>query len=110
MIKPQNVKPAKFPSFKVLYETKKFSIAWGTYDNEGPERLAMRWNGHHDSKSQGYPVRGAYPVWFMLPSEMSLSVLKGLDSVRNNGSNRKEIKRLLKEVIVRKRYEQASAS
>jgi hypothetical protein len=91
---PEEVTQAKFPRFKVLYNDDVFSIAWGIYDEEPPERLAMRWNG--EPGEHGYPCRGKYPVWFMLPEELSVPLLKGLCGIESESAKRELIVEVLK--------------
>lgn len=74
------VRPAKFPFDHILYDDGDFAIAWGRYDNEGEKRLGMRWNG--GPKEAGYPCRGKYPVWFMLPEELSVPVVNALRGIK----------------------------
>jgi type VI protein secretion system component VasF len=77
----KQVHPAKFPKFRVLYEDRYFTVAWGMYDKEPPERLAMRWNG--GPNEAGYPRRGKYPVWFMLPKQLSAPLVKALLGIKS---------------------------
>ena len=70
------VHPAKFQKFRILFENLEFSIAWGEFNNEPPERLAMRWNGKQSKP--GFPKQGKYPTWFMLPEELSVPLVKAL--------------------------------
>ena len=79
---PNEVKPAKFPAPLVIYNDpeEEFSIAWGPYKG-GSKRLAIRWNG--DGDETGYPNRGKYPCWFMIPDNLILLVIKGLRDPAN---------------------------
>jgi hypothetical protein len=78
---PTKVRPKKFPCFKVLYNYNGFAIAWGIYNKETPERLAMRWNG--GPNEVGYPCQGKYPVWFMLPEQLSVPLVSALRDIKS---------------------------
>lgn len=72
----KKVRPKKFPEFRILCEDPDFSVAWGIFNNKPPERLAMRWNG--GPNEPGFPNQGKFPVWFMLPEELSVPLVKAL--------------------------------
>ena len=72
---PTQVHHSKFPNPKVLYNNGDFAIAWGTYDR-GRRCLGMRWNG--GPNDAGYPKLFQYPVWFVLPDELSVPLVKAL--------------------------------
>ena len=78
-MKPEQVNHKKFPSPLIIYNNSKFSMAWGSY--ECGANLGMRWNGA--GNDEGYPNRGRYPVWFMLPEDLSISIVKGLLGARS---------------------------
>lgn len=63
---PENVRPAKFNTFTVIYNDGEFSVAYGAWEN-GEPRLAMRWNGDTEDDI-GYPSQGGNPLWFQLPN------------------------------------------
>ena len=66
---------SKFPVDEVLYDHDGFSIAWGVYDGER-RCLGMRWNG--EEGDAGYPKLFKNPVWFVLPAELTIPILKSL--------------------------------
>ena len=67
---------SKFPVDHVLYDNGVFATAWGTYD--GRRRcLGMRWN-NGGPNDVGYPKLFQYPVWFVLPDELSVPLVKAL--------------------------------
>lgn len=72
---PTKVKPSNFPDAQVVYNEANFSIAWGTWDKKR-KCLAMRWNG--GPKEPGYPKLFKNPVWFVLPGELSKTIVKAL--------------------------------
>lgn len=61
---------------KIVFNNGDFSIAWGNKD-DGQKCLAMRWNG--DDHKLGFPTSfGRSPLWFYLPPELTLSIVRGL--------------------------------
>jgi hypothetical protein len=88
-MRPDDVRPAKFNSFKVLYNDGKFSIAWGNGEDDTETRLAMRWNGDDtDPDNHGYPVRGKYPVWFDFPDRLAPLLIQALSSTKEDSLNK----------------------
>ena len=80
MPKPQNVNPSNFEVKEIVYNLNSFSVAWGIWKEDGTYCLAMRWDGTGNDK--GYPKTFGYPVWFMLPKELSLPLLQALDAYK----------------------------
>lgn len=74
---PNEVNPANFKVQEIVYNLNGFSVAWGIWE-DGSHRLAMRWNGEGEDK--GFPKTFGHPVWFMLPTELSLPLLQALDA------------------------------
>jgi hypothetical protein len=72
----KQVPQAMFHKSRILCEDRYFIVAWGIFDNTTPERLAMRWKGNLNKP--GFPLRGKTPLWFMLPEELSVPLLKAL--------------------------------
>lgn len=67
-MKGHDVRPGAWSDVIDLYDDDKYSAIWGKYTNpdkkhETQWRLGVRWKGETDS-DKGYPVRGAYPVWY----------------------------------------------
>lgn len=63
-------------TLKIIYidPSKEWSIATMTYD-EGPA-VGLRWNGDiNNPKDTGYPNRGEYGQWFILPAAVAALVL-----------------------------------
>lgn len=63
----------KFTIKKIIYISPDgyFSIAKGIWNEDKTHCFAMRWNGDiNDKNDLGYPSRGAYPMWFMLPTDI----------------------------------------
>ncbi|HEY3328082.1 MAG TPA: hypothetical protein VGK14_13085 [Novimethylophilus sp.] len=77
MPRPSEVNPHNFKTEEIVYSLNGFSVAWGIWE-DGSHRLAMRWDGEGEDK--GYPKTFGNPVWFMLPAELSLPMLKMLDA------------------------------
>jgi len=78
---PTNVNPHNLHVEEIVYNLNDFSVAWGTW-NDGSRRLAMRWNG--EGEDMGYPKAFGNPVWFMLPTELSLPLLQLLNTLTPN--------------------------
>ena len=74
---PAEVNPHNFKVEEIVYNLNGFSVVWGVWE-DGSYRLAMRWDGEDEDK--GYPKTFGNPVWFMLPNELSLPMLKALDA------------------------------
>jgi tRNA(fMet)-specific endonuclease VapC len=76
MPRPEFVNPGNFAVQDVVFNDGAFAVAWGQ-DSTGQQRLAMRWNG--DDDHLGYPTSfGRGPLWFFLPPELTLPVVRGL--------------------------------
>ena len=75
MPRPEDVTHAKFPVENVLYSDGGFSIAWGEW-NEERQCIGMRWDG--EGGDPGYPKLFGNPVWFVLPEELSVTILISL--------------------------------
>ena len=76
---PSEVNPRNFEVKEIIYNLNGFSVAWGIWE-DGTYRLAMRWDG--EGQDKGYPKTFGKPVWFMLPTELSLPMLKALDAYK----------------------------
>lgn len=85
MPKPEDVNPRNFKVNTVLYNDSEFSIVWGEWE-DGTMHLAMRWNGETDT---GYPKTFGHPVWFLLPSVLTIDIISGI--LGNKYSNKKSI-------------------
>ena len=75
MPRPEEVNPQNYRVERIIYNDRDFSIAWGEWE-DGTMRLAMRWNG--DGDDPGYPKLFSNPVWFVLPSSLTLPILRGI--------------------------------
>jgi len=97
-MKPEDVTPANFLRDSIIFDNGNFSVAWGTWggeDNGGDKCLGMRWNG--DGNDPGYPKLFKNPVWFIIPEDLTASMLKtllGKESAEND-----KILETLKELI-----------
>jgi hypothetical protein len=91
---PHKVHQTKFPVDRVLYDDGDFAVAWGRYEDEREKRLGMRWNG--GPNEVGYPCRGKYPVWFMLPDELTKPVVKAL--LETEAAKKQAILKVLKQL------------
>jgi hypothetical protein len=101
-MKPDDARPAKFNSFKVLYNDGGFSIAWGKGDDDEDVRLAMRWNGDDaDPGDHGYPVRGRYPVWFDFPDRLAPLLVQALSSTKEESLRKYLSTEAIKEALAR---------
>ena len=77
MPNPEQVRPHNFVVNKILYNDDSFSIAWGQWE-DGSMRTAMRWNGNEGEGDAGYPKTFGNPMWFQLPKNLTVPLLKGL--------------------------------
>ena len=75
MPKPEDVNPHNFQVQQIVYNDGDFSIAQGKWE-EGDMRIAMRWNG--DENDAGYPKTFGNPVWFLIPDNLSVPLLRGV--------------------------------
>jgi len=75
MPEPEEVKPGNFDLQRVLFKGYGFSMAWGEWE-DGSLRLAMRWDG--EGADPGYPKLFKNPVWFILPEELALPLVRAL--------------------------------
>ncbi len=74
MIDPKNAVSENFKNFTVLYDSDRFSIAYGLFQNDR-NTVAMRWNGEA-GESIGYPVgKCKTPLWFSLPNKLIKPIL-----------------------------------
>ena len=89
----KKVRPKNFPKPHILWEDADFTVAWGKFKNT-PERLAMRWNG--EPNKTGFPNQGKNPLWFMLPEELSVPLLKAL--LGTKPAKNKRILKVLKQL------------
>ena len=97
MINPQNVTHKKYPVDAIVFNGSNFSVAWGTWDNK-EKMLGMRWNTSDASNPSdvGYPKTFGHPVWFMIPTELTVAILKGLLSTHN--ADKQAIENILAEL------------
>lgn len=93
MPNPEDVNPRNYQVRQVIYNDGEFSIAWGEWE-DGTMRVAMRWNGEGDNA--GYPKTFGNPVWFQLPEDLSVSVLRGI--LGHNSSRTESIIEVLRDV------------
>lgn len=75
MPRPAEVNPSNFRVEQIVYETEVFSIASGIWE-DGRSHLAMRWNG--EGENIGYPKLFNNPVWFIIPRELAIPILKSI--------------------------------
>jgi hypothetical protein len=73
-MKASKVKPQRWTNENLLYEDESYSIVWGNFDEA--KQLGVRWNGK--KKEKGFPKQGKYPLWFVVPDEIALSILHHL--------------------------------
>ena len=78
MADPDTVNPHNFSVDKIVYNLNGFSVAWGVWEDD-THRLAMRWNG--TDTDAGYPKTFGNPVWFLIPQDLSFSLLKAIEEI-----------------------------
>jgi len=66
---PENVNPKNFTVEQVLFNQGGFSVAIGTWNEDGTRRFAMRWNVANTDA--GYPNYAGNPMWFQLPEDIT---------------------------------------
>lgn len=94
-MRPENVNPKNFKVESILYNDKRFSIAYGTWENQ-QKHLAMRWNG--DSEEEiGYPKVFQHPMWFLIAEDLKIPILKSIIDLGN--ANNKEILAALEDAL-----------
>lgn len=73
---PYAVNPAAWSNHEVIYNDpiEEFSAVWGMF--RGRYCLGTRWNGDHVGR--GYPGQGKYPLWYVEPDFLTLSILQRL--------------------------------
>ena len=69
MIPPEAVEVPRIYEWTVFHQTPNWALASGVHIKTNVRVLGVRWNGD-SSTPQGYPNRGAYPCWFVLPEEI----------------------------------------
>ncbi len=77
MISGRMVRPKKWSKVIDLYDDGEYSAIWGYYDNSNTRCLGVRWNGDN-KKSNGYPIQGKYPLWYVEPHFLTKCILEEL--------------------------------
>lgn len=90
-MKTEDVNHKKFETKKILYNGNGFSVAYGIWEG-GSHVIAMRWNG--EGEDAGYPKLFARPVWFIIPDDLMIPILKSL--LEKKESKKEEILNILK--------------
>jgi hypothetical protein len=82
MLSGSLVRPKRWSNVVDLYDDGEFSAVWGDYlgrDGKTYRCVGTRWNGDEDDPEDiGYPLRGAYPVWYCEPDLLAIAVLERL--------------------------------
>ncbi|MEX0811173.1 MAG: hypothetical protein WD048_03080 [Chitinophagales bacterium] len=80
-----------------MYDNDKFSIISGIWENDYSV-IAMRWNGDdYNSEDVSYPKVFGNPMWFIIPDQLSIQILKSI--LNENNSNNKLIIEALRDFI-----------
>lgn len=74
-MKTEDVNHKKFETKEILYNGSGFSVAHGIWE-ERRHVIAMRWNG--EGEEVGYPNHAGNPVWFIIPDDLMVPILKSL--------------------------------
>ena len=86
-MKPEDVNHKKFETKEILYNGNGFSVAYGIWEG-GSHVIAMRWNGESE-KDKWYPNHAGNPVWFIIPNDLMVPILKSL--LEKEESNKEQI-------------------
>ena len=68
--------PAGFKVQQVLYHQNGFAVSWGTRNQRVPPRAVARTGA--DNGNLGFPIPHGNPVWFLVPSNLSVMFLRTL--------------------------------
>ena len=90
-MRPENVNHQKFKTEEILYNGKGFSVAYGIWEGGSPV-IAMRWDG--EGEEVGYPKSFGHPVWFIIPDDLMVPILKSL--LEKEESKKEQILNVLK--------------
>ena len=90
-MKPEDVNHKKFETKEILYKGNGFSVAYGIWE-ERSHVIAMRWDG--EGEDAGYPKLFAHPVWFIIPDDLMIPILKSL--LEKEESKKEQILNILK--------------
>ncbi len=91
---PKNVNPRNFKVHEVLFDNLEFSVVHGVWE-DGKKYLAMRWNGN--SNNAGYPKTFGHPVWFLIPNELKIPIVKSLIGLSN--TDKKTLLKVMDEIL-----------
>lgn len=91
MPRPEDVNPQAFTVIEMLYNHNDFAICYGTWNETGDIRLAMRWNDAEDGN--GYPKVFAHPQWFLISIDVTRNILASL--LNNTLINSSEYNKIL---------------
>lgn len=75
-MEPIDVNPQAWSEHEVIFidSNNGFSAIWGKYN--GVLCLGTRWNGANNER--GYPGQGPYPLWYVEPEFLNLTILQQL--------------------------------
>ena len=90
-MEPEKVIHKKFKRKETLYNGNGFSVAYGIWEGNS-HVIAMRWNG--EGEEVGYPNHAGNPVWFIIPDDLMIPILKSL--LEKEESNEEQILDILK--------------
>lgn len=79
-MKSTDVNPSNFKVEKIVYDNGVFSIAYGTWLEDGARRLGMLWNGEGDSL--GYPSAFSKPMWFQVDDTLTAPFMQALITLK----------------------------
>lgn len=72
------VRPHKWTRVIDIFDDGEYSAIWGSYDGDSQRCLGVRWNGNDNDEPYGYPSQGRYPLWYVEPAFLAISILNGL--------------------------------
>jgi hypothetical protein len=85
-----------FKAEKILFNSEKFAIAYGSFRDEGGY-IGMRWT--HTKKGYPFSSKGE-PQWFMLERELDTAILLSL--IGKKGAEEEDVIKLYKSLLPKK--------
>jgi hypothetical protein len=81
-MKPENVNASDFKVEYILSDYNGFSVAYGKWNNNDYNSIAMRWNGK--GNEIGYPNIYGNAKWFLIDDDLAIPIIKSLLELENS--------------------------